>query len=303
MVQPDTLRSLEDLTDAGLLCESRASLLSPVADSYAIALTPGLAAVIDRADPADPIGLQFLPDVRELDRHPDEEADPIGDRSHSPVRGIVHRHPDRVLLKIVSVCPVYCRFCFRREMVGPGRDPGLSAADLATAFDYIRAQEGIQEVILTGGDPFMLSARRAESVTRTLEAIPHVSVIRWHTRMPVADPDRVDAAFVEALRSRSRAVYVAVHANHSREFTPAACAALARMADAGIVLLSQSVLLRGVNDNVETLVALMRAFVANRVRPYYLHHLDSAPGTSHFRVSLEEGQRLVRALRDSVSGL
>ena len=296
-----TLRSAEDLVEAGLIAD--AAGLAGATAAYATAITPSLVALIDRADANDPIARQFVPSPAELDIRPEELPDPIGDKTHEPVEGIVHRYPDRVLLKAVSVCPVYCRFCFRREMVGPDKDGNLSPAELEAALAYIRVHPEIWEVILTGGDPFMLSARRASALTRQLEAIPHVKVIRWHTRMPIADPDRVSNEFVEAICSRSKAVYVAIHCNHPRELTLSARAACARIIDAGIPLLSQSVLLKGVNDNIDTLVDLMRAFIENRIKPYYLHHADLAPGTSHFRTSVEQGQDLVRQLRDRISGL
>ncbi|MEQ1785189.1 MAG: lysine-2,3-aminomutase-like protein, partial [Hyphomonadaceae bacterium] len=271
--------------------------------AYATAITPAIAALINRSDRADPIALQFVPSPAELDIQPDELPDPIGDKTHEPVEGIVHRYPDRALLKVVSVCPVYCRFCFRREMVGPDKDGNLTPAELDAALGYIRAHPEIWEVILTGGDPFMLSARRAAALTRELEAIPHVKVIRWHTRMPIADPARVSNEFVSAISSTTKAVYVAVHCNHANELSPEAREALGRMADAGIPLLGQTVLLNRVNNDIGTLADLMRALVEARVRPYYLHHPDLAPGTSHFRLSLEEGQGLVRQLRDRISGL
>jgi lysine 2,3-aminomutase len=296
-----TLRTAEDLAAAGLV--RRDNDLAPVMAAYATAITPALADLIDRDDPNDPIARQFVPSHAELDVQPEELPDPIGDLTHEPVPGIVHRYPDRVLLKAVAICPVYCRFCFRREMVGPEKQGNLSPAELEGALAYVRSHPEIWEVIITGGDPFMLSARRADALTRTLEAIPHVKVIRWHTRMPVADPERVSNEFVGAIRSSAKAVYVAVHCNHPRELTEVARAALARMTDAGIVLLSQSVLLKGVNDDIDTLADLMRALVAARVRPYYLHHADLAPGTSHFRTTIEEGQALVRQLRDRVSGI
>lgn len=296
-----TLRTVEDLAAAGLARDVRE--LQAVMAAYATAITPALAALIDRNDPDDPIARQFVPSPAELDVQQEELPDPIGDMTHEPVPGIVHRYPDRVLLKAVAVCPVYCRFCFRREMVGPEKQGNLSQAELDGALAYIRAHPEIWEVIITGGDPFMLSARRAEALTRELDAIPHVKVIRWHTRMPVADPERISNEFVSAIGSTRKAVYVAVHCNHSRELTDAARAALSRMADAGIVLLSQTVLLKGVNDTVDTLADLMRGLLEARVKPYYLHHADLAPGTSHFRTTIEEGQALVRALRDRVSGL
>ncbi len=298
-----TLRSAAELVSAGLIASDAAQDATKVGERYAVAVTPDMAALMAGTGPADPIALQFLPDIRELDSRPGERADPIGDDAHSPVTGIVHRYPDRVLLKIVHVCPVYCRFCFRREMVGPKGRGGLDEAELAAALAYIAAHPEIFEVILTGGDPFVLSARRAREVTRALAAIPHVKVIRWHTRVPVVAPERVTADFARALRAPGKAVYVAVHANHAREFTPAAGQALARLADAGIALVSQSVLLRGVNDDAATLADLMRAFLANRVKPYYLHHPDMAPGTAHFRLSIAEGQALMRALRGHLSGL
>lgn len=297
---PRTLRTAGDLAAAGL---SREDDLTDVMAAYATAITPAMAELINRADPNDPIALQFVPSTAELDVRPDELVDPIGDRSHTPVEGIVHRYPDRVLLKAVSVCPVYCRFCFRREMVGPEKDGNLTPQELEAALAYIRAHPEIWEVILTGGDPFMLSPRRAAALTRELEAIPHVKVIRWHTRMPVADPARITAEYVAAIRSSTKAVYVAVHCNHARELTAQARAGLARLADAGIVLLSQTVLLKGVNADIDSLSDLMTSLVESRVRPYYLHHPDLAPGTSHFRLSVEEGQGLVRELRDRISGL
>lgn len=298
-----TLRSPAELVDAGLAAAGETAVLERVGERYATAVPPALAALIDPADPDDPIARQVIPSGAELDVRPEELADPIGDKAHEPVPGIVHRYPDRVLLKAISVCPVYCRFCFRREMVGPGKDGNLSPAELDAALAYIRSHPEIWEVILTGGDPFMLSATRAAALTRALEAMPHVKVIRWHTRMPVADPERVSPDFVEAIRSHAKAVYVAVHCNHPRELAPTARAACARLIDAGIPLLSQSVLLAGVNDDIDTLAELMRAFVECRIRPYYLHHADLAPGTSHFRTSIERGQELVRQLRDRITGL
>jgi lysine 2,3-aminomutase len=218
------------------------------------------------------------------------------------VRGIVHRYRDRALLKLTHVCPVYCRFCFRREMVGPGEDQVLDAAALDAALAYIADHEEIWEVILTGGDPFMLSPRRLADITARLSAIAHVKILRWHTRMMVADPARVDDALVQAIKT-SRAVYVALHVNHPRELTQAARAASARLIDAGIPVLSQSVLLKGVNDDAATLEALMRALVEARIQPYYLHHMDLAPGTAHLRTTIAEGRALMQSLRARASGL
>jgi lysine 2,3-aminomutase len=259
--------------------------------------------LIDPSDPADPIARQYIPNAAELIAEPIERADPIGDAARSPVEGIVHRHPDRVLFKLVHVCAVYCRFCFRREMVGPGKDSALSGEAYAGALDYIRAHPEIWEVILTGGDPLMLSPRRLAEIMAELAAIGHVKIIRIHTRLPVADPARISAAMVNALKVNGATTWVALHANHPRELTDAARAACARLIDAGIPMLSQSVLLAGVNDDSATLEALMRTFVECRIKPYYLHHGDLAPGTAHLRTTLAAGQVLMRELRGRVSGL
>jgi len=298
-----TLRTSDDLIAAGLAPEERREALDRVAARYAVAVPPALARLIDPADPADPIARQLVPDAAELTLEAGEDSDPIGDDAHAPVEGIVHRYPDRVLLKIVHVCAVYCRFCFRREMVGPGKPNALSKAALAAALDYIRAHDGIWEVILTGGDPLVLSPRRLKAVIQALAAIDHVKVVRIHTRMPVADPDAITAEMVRALKAAGKAVYVALHVNHPRELTAAARAACTRLIDAGIPMLSQSVLLRGVNDDAAVLGALMRALVETRIKPYYLHHGDLAPGTGHLRTTIEEGQALMRALRGRLSGL
>jgi lysine 2,3-aminomutase len=298
-----TLRSLSDLETAGLLLEPLSAKLAGVEAAYATALPEPLARLIDKGDLSDPIRRQYVPSARELEHLPGESGDPIGDARHSPLPGLVHRYPDRVLIKAVSTCPVYCRFCFRREMVGPEKGDALTKDDLEAIFAYISEHPEIFEVILTGGDPLMMSAARARRITQRLETIAHVKVIRWHTRMPVTRPDRVTTALTEALASGTKAVFVAVHANHAREFTPDAIAACRRLAGEGIALVSQSVLLRGVNDTLDAMSDLMRAFLSAGVKPYYLHHLDAAPGTSHFRVSIEEGQALMRGLRDTVSGL
>ena len=268
-----------------------------------MAITPEIAALIDPLDPLDPIRRQFVPDVAELETRPQERADPIGDQAHSPVEGIVHRYPDRVLLKLLHACPVYCRFCFRRETVGPGGAGMLSGAALEQALAYIRSDPGIWEVILTGGDPLALSPRRLGEAMAALAAIPHVKVVRLHSRVPAVDPSRITAEVIAALKRFPRAVYVALHANHPRELTNGARAACGRLIDAGVVMVSQSVLLAGVNDDAAVLADLMRAFVETRIKPYYLHHPDLAPGTAHLRVSIARGQELVRALLGRVSGL
>ena len=298
-----TLRQPAELIAHGLAPASALGELERVAARYAIAVTPDIAGLIDPHNPDDPIARQFIPTPHELVMQEGENADPIGDHAHSPVAGIVHRYPDRVLFKLVHVCAVYCRFCFRREMVGPGKDSALSEPAYQSALDYIRARREIWEVILTGGDPLMLSPRRLAEIMADLASIDHVRIIRLHTRVPVADPARVSDEMVAALRVKGAATWVALHANHASELTGKARAACDRLVDAGIPMVTQSVLLRGVNDTTEALEALMRAFVECRIKPYYLHHGDLAPGTAHLRTTLAHGQELMRGLRGRVSGL
>jgi lysine 2,3-aminomutase len=276
-------------------------LLAKVMQKYAVSVTTEVMASINPDNPADPVALQYLPSVAELNSTAAELADPIGDAAHSPVKGIVHRYPDRVLLKPVHACAVYCRFCFRREMVGPDSE-FLSTAELECALDYIRDTPQIWEVIVTGGDPFILSPRRLTALMVALNAIDHVKVIRFHTRVPIANPTRVTPALAAALDS-DKAVYVVLHCNHAQELTAKVRTATQLLIKAGIPLLSQSVLLRGVNDNAQTLEALFRALTAWRIKPYYLHHPDLAVGTGHFRLPLAEGQTLAQSLWGKMSGI
>jgi lysine 2,3-aminomutase len=298
-----SLRSAADLAAANLIPPEALPDLERVAARYAVAITPAIASLMGQTGLADPIARQFVPDARELDARPEESSDPIGDDLHSPLEGVVHRYPDRVLLKLTRVCAAYCRFCFRRETVGPRAGSMLSRRALAAALAYIAERPEIWEVILSGGDPLVLSDQRLRDVVRRLAAIAHVKVLRVHTRIPVVDPPRITPALVGAVKADGKATYVVLHANHARELTPAARAACARFIDAGIPMLSQSVLLRHVNDDPQTLGDLMRALVECRIKPYYLHHGDLAQGTSHFRTTIREGQDLMRALRGRASGL
>lgn len=299
-----TLRHPAELAAAGLCDADRLAALEDVAARYAVAITPDMIDLIDPGDDVDPIARQFIPDPVELTLAPAEIADPIGDDVHEVVDGLVHRYPDRVLLKYTSVCAVYCRFCFRREMVGQEGGGILSEETLERALGYIAAHPDIWEVIVSGGDPLIAAPRRIARLTEAIADIDHVKVIRFHTRIPVVAPMRVTDELVAALQAPGKTTtWVAIHANHPRELNDAACAALARLVDSGIPLVGQSVLLRGVNDDPDTLGQMMRAFVEARVKPYYLHHGDLAPGTGHFRTTIGEGQDLMRRLRGRYSGL
>jgi lysine 2,3-aminomutase len=297
--QTRTLRSTDALIAAGLAPAADRDALLAVEARYAVAVTPAMQALI--AEQGAPIARQFVPDAAELLTAPHELADPIGDDALSPVPGIVHRYPDRALLKPLLVCPVYCRFCFRREHVGP--DGGLlTEAQLRTALDWLRARPAIKEVILTGGDPLLLAPRRLAGLLAELSAIPHVETLRIHSRVPVADPARLDDALA-ATMDTEKPLFLVVHANHASEFTQAARAALRRVQRLGVPVLGQSVLLAGVNDSAEALEALFRAMLGARVKPYYLHQLDAAPGTARFHVPIARGQALLAELRGRVTGL
>lgn len=272
--------------------------LAQVYKTTSVRITQHIQAQIDQSAAAEIFRLQYVPDAREAAIRPDEDGDPTGDAPHSPVPGLVHRYPDRVLLMPTQKCAVYCRFCFRKSRVGPGHDD----ADLDAAFTYIEQHSEIREVILTGGDPLILSPRRLKTLLDRLDTVPHLQFLRIHSRVPVADPPRVTDELCRVLQTQ-KPLYLSVHINHAAELTGEAQAVLKRLHDCGVVLLSQTVLLRGVNDTADALESLFTTLTAHRVRPYYLHHLDRAPGTAHFRVPLEEGQKLYAALRGRISGL
>jgi lysine 2,3-aminomutase len=291
------IRTIEALGQKGLTSPVLHDDLQKVVEQFALRITPHLASQLSNSA----IARQYIPSTDELIVTPEELADPIGDDIHTPVKGITHRYADRVLLKPTHTCAVYCRFCFRRETVGQA-EQALTPVEIEAALAYIASHPDIWEVILSGGDPLALSPRRLGNIAQSLTGMEHVQVLRLHTRVPVADPSRITTELISALKTRL-ATYVVVHVNHADEITPEVQRALALFADNGIPLLSQSVLLRGVNDSVATLTKLMRTLVVNRVKPYYLHQTDLAKGTGHFRVPLAEGQIIMRALRGPLSGL
>lgn len=293
--RPRALTNLADLEAQGLIPSE--SGLDDVAENFRIRLSPAMRAAMTVPD--DPVARQFLPTAAERTIGPGDLHDPIGDRAHQVAPGLTHRYPDRVILHVTQSCEVYCRFCFRRETVGAAGP--LPPEDLAEALAYIARTPPVREVILTGGDPLSLSARRIGDIAARLAAIPHVDLLRVHTRVPVVAPERITPALISALHVRP-AVWVVIHTNHARELTPDALAAFARFSRAGIPLLSQTVLLRGVNDSADALEALFRTLLAARVKPYYLHHCDLARGAGHFRTTIAEGQRIMAELRTRLSG-
>ncbi len=292
---------IEQLQEQNWLKWEDVEKMEEVVKTFSLAVTPQMTQLIESEEDTGPIYRQFIPRVEELNILPEERSDPIGDNPYTVLKGLVHRYPDRCLLMPVTVCSVYCRFCFRREKVGSGAKI-LTKEERHKAYAYIARHKDISEVILTGGDPLILNPASLAEIMQALACIDHVEVIRIHTRIPIVDSLRITEEMIKAL-DVPKAVYLAIHANHGREFTDLAKEACLKIAKAGITMVSQTVLLKGINDDPLVLADLMKAFVRNRIKPYYLHHPDLAQGTSHFRVSIKEGKKIVAALRGRLSGL
>lgn len=283
------------------LCESEASALDSTRRKFRFGVTPYYALLADPLAPDCPMRRQMLPRPEENLVSPGERRDPLGEEPREVVPNLVHRYPDRVLLLVTDRCPVYCRFCTRRRVVG-SQERQTPRRVLAEAMAYVRDRTEIKEVILSGGDALMLGDRALAHILRSIREIPHVDIIRIATRMPVTCPMRVTPRLVESLRPYGP-IYVMTHFNHPRECTPEAEEAAARLIEAGLVVYNQSVLLRGVNDDPQTLRDLNRALVRMRITPYYLHQCDVAEGIEHFRTPLSRGLQIIDALRGHNSGL
>lgn len=285
---------------AAELLEARPDLAEVLPDlerSFSVRITRSFWERLDPRDPNDPLARQVVPDPAELVDHPDDLADPVGDAACSPLPWVVHKYPSRVLLLATKRCHLYCRYCFRRtHHPTDALDP--TPAEWSQALDYA-TRSGASEVILSGGDPLVL---RDDALLATLRALRSTPVIRIHTRAPITFPERITPDLVDGLRGAAP-LWVVVHCNHARELAPDVDVALARMVDAGIPVLNQAVLLRGVNDDVDTLVELSEALVRRRVFPYYLHVTDRVSGNAHLRVSMEASAELHRRLQARVSGI
>ncbi|MGB9722369.1 MAG: lysine 2,3-aminomutase [Chloroflexia bacterium] len=292
------LHTAEELSQViRLTPEERAGL---EASHFRTAITPYFASLMDPEDPACPIRRQVVPTVRELETSEADRADSLNEEAHSPVPGLVHRYPDRVLMLVTTQCASYCRFCTRSRVVGQERAQ-FSRADHERGLAYIAATPQVRDVLLSGGDPLLLARPVLEGILRRLREIPHVEVVRIGTRVPIFLPQRITPDLVEMLR-RYHPLWMNIHVNHPREITPEVEVALARLADAGIPLGSQSVLLAGVNDCPNVIKALVHKLVRNRVRPYYLYQCDLVPGTGHFRTPIAKGLEIMEALRGHTSG-
>jgi len=293
------------LYDAGFIEESQISEIDKSAQSYNLKIPQAYAEKILIKDETDPVWKTAIPSTEELKSSPGESSDPISDERFSPVKGIIHRYPDRVLLMPTNICAVYCRYCFRKNTVGQP-NKALKEDQLSLAISYIKNHSEIWEVILSGGDPLILSNKKLAHLMDCLNQIEHVKVIRFHTRIPVVSPSRIDDELIHIIKrtiKTKKAVYVITHINHLQEIDMAAEDACALLVDNGIPLLNQSVLLKGINDNEEQMKALLKKLIEIRIKPYYLHHLDLTEGTNHFRTSIEEGQYIMKKLRGNISGL
>jgi len=275
--------------------------VSTIDNPFACKLTPHIQELIDASDAKSPIARQFMPSDHEHINDAQSREDPIGDERFSPMKGITHRYPDRLLLKPTYTCAAHCRFCFRRKKVFE-QQKALSPDELIAALNYIREHAEIWEVILTGGDPFMLSASQLIDIVKALNEIEHVAVIRIHTRVPIVASEKITLPLIQSLKV-DKPLYIVVHCNHARELTEDVRQACALFIDNGFPMLSQTVLLKGVNNAPDTMIALFRALIQTRIKPYYLHHCDLVKGASHFRTSIKEGQEIMRALRGHLSGI
>ncbi|HEX7837184.1 MAG TPA: KamA family radical SAM protein [Kofleriaceae bacterium] len=294
------LTTADELGRAVALSDDERAGLAQSAHLFRIGITPYYASLMDPVHASCPIRLQAIPRPAEADIRPEEARDPLGEDSHNPAPSIVHKYPDRVLFLVVDRCGIYCRHCNRRRLVGGDEPP--TTADLEAGLDYIARTPRIRDVLLSGGDPLLLSTRRLDYLLGRLRAIRHVETLRIGTRLPVVCPMRTDAELTSALRTH-HPLFVNTHFNHARELTPEARAACERLVDAGIPVGNQTVLLRGVNSSVRSLRALMRGLVRSRIRPYYLFQGDTVIGTDHLRTPVETAMELYRGLRGWMSGM
>jgi lysine 2,3-aminomutase len=265
-----------------------------------VGITPYYMSLLDEHDSSQPLRRTVVPTLNEFLRTPGEADDPLGEDSHSPVPGLVHRYPDRVLLLPLDFCSTYCRYCTRSRVVGHG-ELMPQESRLRAAFDYLRRNPQIRDVLISGGDALALGDDRLEWILRELREIPNIEFIRIGTKMPAVLPQRITRELCRMLR-RYHPVWMSLHFIHPDECTPEAAQACSRLADVGIPLGSQTVLLKGVNDNVDSIRTLMHKLLLMRVRPYYLYQCDPISGSSHFRTPVAKGLEIVEGLRGHTTG-
>jgi lysine 2,3-aminomutase len=268
---------------------------------FSSAITPYYASLIPPDAPDDPLRRTIVPNLAEFAISHGDSQDPLAEDAHSPVPGIVHRYPHRVLFLVTDHCPVYCRYCTRSRLVGGKANFELTRRQWQRGIDYIASTPAVHDVLISGGDPLIMSDDRLEWLLSRLSKIPHLDYIRIGSKVPVALPMRISPSFCDMLK-RYQPLFMSIHITHPRELSPEAGQACMRLADAGLPLGSQTVLLKGINDDAETLRKLMRGLLRIRVRPYYLLQCDPITGSGHFRTSLEQGKSLIRELRGHLSG-
>ena len=269
--------------------------------SFRMAITPYYLSLIDHKNPNDPVRLQAIPRIAESVTGPSDMADPLNEDADAPVPGMTHRYPDRVLLLLTDQCSMYCRHCTRRRKAGE-YDAPMPKENVDKAIRYIEEHKEVRDVILSGGDPLTMSDARIDEVLARLDKIDHVDIVRIGTRTPVVMPQRITDELITVLK-KYKFVWLNTHFNHPHEITPDSAAALAKLAEAGVLLGNQSVLLKGVNDHVDVMKSLVHALVRNRVRPYYIYQCDLSEGISHFRTPISKGIEIIESLRGHTSGL
>lgn len=269
--------------------------------SFRMAITPYYLSLINHKNPFDPVRLQAIPRYLECHVSDEDMADPLHEDADAPVPGMTHRYPDRVLLLLTDQCAMYCRHCTRRRKAGE-TDAAMPKSNVDKAIDYIKKNKEIRDVILSGGDPLTLSDDRLDEVLGKLSKIKHVDIVRIGTRIPVVLPQRINDSLLKVLK-KYKFLWLNTHFNHPQELTADACNALAKLAEAGIVLGNQSVLLKGINDHVDVMKQLVHTLVKNRVRPYYIYQCDLSEGIGHFRTPVSKGIEIMESLRGHTSGL
>ncbi len=295
------LRRLSDVDGVLHLSTPEKAAFQASSQRFRVAITPHYAALMDRHDPHDPLRLQAIPHVDELQTYPYERRDPLAEDEHMPVPGLTHRYPDRALLYVSHHCPVYCRHCTRKRKVS---NPTSAAPrdQIQRGIDHIADTPEIRDVIISGGDPLTLSDERLDAILSRLRRIDHLDVIRLGTRNPVTLPQRITPTFADML-SRHRPIYINTHFNHPAECSQESALALRRLLDAGCVLGNQMVLLKDVNDDPQTVMALNRRLLRQGCRPYYILQCDMAQGITHFRTPLKTGLEIMDHLRGRLSGV
>ncbi|MDD4309741.1 MAG: lysine 2,3-aminomutase [Candidatus Cloacimonetes bacterium] len=291
----------EELAKYIVLLPEEEAVFKNNAFSFRMAITPHYLSLIDHSNPLDPVRLQAIPRIAESDYSASDMADPLHEDADSPVPGMTHRYPDRVLLLLTDQCAMYCRHCTRRRKAGENDAP-MPKDNVDKALDYIRAHTEVRDVILSGGDPLTLGDERLDEILGHLSKIEHVDIVRIGTRLPVVLPQRITDSLLAVLK-KYKFVWLNTHYNHPLELQEDAVAALAKLSEAGIPLGNQSVLLKGINDNVDVMKALVHKLVKNRIRPYYIYQCDLSEGIAHFRTPVSKGIEIIESLRGHTSGL